>query len=121
MQSCSAYSGLPNGVRAARKGAWRKLPGAETWSSEVRVFDGRLKLNPENSHHYCLLLGDGDIIDRGEDDEGPNSPVCRSRSNLRDSIVSRNRVCAKADYFYFYARFITPVLTSGGSHTVGFG
>ena len=70
---------MPNGVRAARKGVRGKLPGAETWSSDERVFDGKLDQNPENSHHYCLLLGDGDINDRGEDDEGSNTPVCRSR------------------------------------------
>jgi hypothetical protein len=69
----------PQGDRAARKGTRRLLPGAESWSSAVRVSDGMLKLNPEDSSHYRLLLGDGDINDRGEGDEGFNSPVCRPR------------------------------------------
>ena len=65
------------GERAARKGTKGLLSGVESWSSEVRVIDGELKPNPEDSLHYCLLLGDGDINDRGEGDEGCNTPVCR--------------------------------------------
>ena len=66
-------------VRAARKGIEELLPGAANRSSEARVFDGMLKPNPEDSLHYCLLLGDGDVNDRGEGDEGFNTPVCRLR------------------------------------------
>ena len=73
----------PKGVRAARKGTSGLLPGVESWSSEARVFDGMLKPNPEDSLHYCLLLGDGDINDRGEGDEGFNTPVCRPRGVIR--------------------------------------
>ena len=58
------------GVRAARKGTKGLLPGVESWSSQARVFDGMLKPNPEDSLHYCLLLGGGDTNDRGEDGEG---------------------------------------------------
>ena len=58
------------GVRAARKGTGRTLPGAESRSSEVRVSDGMLEPIPEDSLHYCLLLGGGDTNDRGEDGEG---------------------------------------------------
>ena len=67
----------PKGDRAAREGTSEILPGVESWSSEERVFDGTLDPNPEDSLHYCLLLGDGDINDRGEGDEGCNTPVCR--------------------------------------------
>ena len=69
----------PKGDRAARKGISGLLPGVESWSSEVRVSDGMLKPNPEDSLHYCLLLGDGDINDRGEGDEAFNTRVCRPR------------------------------------------
>ena len=69
----------PKGVRAARKGTRRLLPGVESWSSQVRAFDGMLKPNPEDSLHYCLLLGDGDINNRGEGDEAFNTRVCRLR------------------------------------------
>ena len=67
------------GRRAARKGTGGLLPGVENRSSEVRVSDGILEPNPEGSLHYCLLLSDGDINDRGEGDEGFNTPVCRLR------------------------------------------
>lgn len=46
------------------------------------MFDGRLKPNPEDPLHDCLLLGDGDINNRGEGDEGFNTPVCRPRGVL---------------------------------------
>ena len=69
----------PKGVRAARKGTRGLLPGAESWSSQVRVFDGTLEPNPEDSLHYCLLLGGGDTNDRGEGGEGFNTPVCSPR------------------------------------------
>ncbi len=69
----------PKGVRAARKGTKGVLPGVQSWSSPVRVFDGALNPNPEDSLHYCLLLGDGDINNRGEGGEGSNTPVCRPR------------------------------------------
>lgn len=69
----------PKGDRAARKGARGLLPGAESWPSVVRVSDGMLQPNPEDSLHYCLLLGDGDINDRGEGDEGFNTRVCGPR------------------------------------------
>jgi hypothetical protein len=78
----------PKGVRAARKGTGGLLPGAESRSSEVRVFDGTLKPTPEDSLHYCLLLGGGDTNDRGEDDEGFNTPVCRPRG-VREDVDAR--------------------------------
>jgi hypothetical protein len=78
----------PKGVRAARKGAGGLLPGAESRSSAVRVFDGTLKPNPEDSLHYCLLLGGGDTNDRGEGDEGFNTPVCRPRG-VREDVDAR--------------------------------
>ncbi len=56
--------------RAARKGTSEMLPGAKNTSSKAKVADGRPQPRPENSLHYCLLLGDGDINNRGEDDEG---------------------------------------------------
>ena len=91
------------GVRAARKGIGGLLPGAESRSSAVRVFDGTLKPNPEDSLHYCLLLGGGDTNDRGEDGEGFNTPVCRPRgvqkTLMRGPSSGRNRACAKADLF----------------------
>ena len=67
------------GVRAARKGIGGLLPGAESRSSEVRVSDGMHEPIPEDSLHYCLLLGDGDINNRGEGDEAFNTRVCRPR------------------------------------------
>lgn len=92
------------GVRAARKGTRGLLPGVESWSSKARVFDGTLKPNPEDSLHYCLLLGDGDINDRGEGDEGFNTPVCRPRgvqkTSMRGPSSGRNRACAKADLIF---------------------
>ena len=69
----------PKGVRVARKGTNGRFPGMESWSSQVRVFDGMLEPNSDDSLHNCLLLGDGDINDRGEGDEGFNTPVCRLR------------------------------------------
>ena len=69
----------PQGGRAARKGIRGLLPGVESESSEARVSDGILKPNPESSLHYCLLLGDGDINNRGEGDEAFNTRVCRLR------------------------------------------
>lgn len=53
------------------------LPGAKNVSSAVRVSDGVLKPNPEDSLQYCLLLSDGDINNRGEDVEEFNTLVCR--------------------------------------------
>ena len=53
------------------------LPGAKKVSSEASVSDGMLKPNSEDSLHYCLLLGDGDINNRGKDVEGFHTPVCR--------------------------------------------
>jgi hypothetical protein len=67
----------PQGGRAARKGIVDLLPGAEKRSSEGSASDGRLEPNPEGSLHYSLLLGDGDINNRGKGDEGSNTPVCR--------------------------------------------
>ena len=96
------------GVRAARKGAGGLLPGAESRSSAVRVFDGTLEPNPEDSLHYCLLLGGGDTNDRGEGDEGFNTPVCRPRgvqkTLMRGPSSGRNRACAKADLFQNVAK-----------------
>ena len=93
----------PQGDRAARKGTRGLLPGVESWSSEVRVSDGMLKPNPEDSLHYCLLLGDGDINNRGEGDEGFNTPVCRPRgvhkTVKRGPSPSQDRACAKTDSF----------------------
>ncbi len=93
------------GVRAARKGTRGLLPGVESWSSEARVFDGTLKPNPENSLHNGLLLGDGDINDRGEGDEGSNTPVCRPRgvqkTLKRGPSPSQDRTCAKTDSIYY--------------------
>ena len=92
----------PKGDRAARKGISGLLPGVESWSSEERVSDGMLKPNPEGSLHYCLLLGDGDINDRGEGDEGSNTPVCRPRgvqkTLKRGPSPSQDRTCAKTDF-----------------------
>jgi len=89
----------PKGVRVARKGTRGLLPGAESWPSQVRVFDGTLDPNPEDSLHYCLLLGGGDTNDRGEGDEGFNTPVCRPRgvrkTLKRGPSPGRDRACAK--------------------------
>jgi hypothetical protein len=94
----------PKGDRAARKGISGLLPGVESWSSEVRVSDGMLKPNPEDSLHYCLLLGDGDINNRGEGDEAFNTRVCRLRgaqkASMRRPSPSQDRACAKTDLFY---------------------
>ena len=75
----------PKGVRVARKGIGGMLPGAESRSSKVKVFDGMLKPNPEDSLHDCLLLGGGDVNDRGEGNEGFNTPVCRPRGVRQDA------------------------------------
>ncbi len=83
--------------RAARKGIDGLLPGVENWSSEVRVSDGTLNPNPEGSLHCCLLLGDGDINNRGEGDEGFNTPVCRvwGQSTLMQEVrTTRQRAGA---------------------------
>ena len=91
------------GVRAARKGIGGLLPGAESRSSEARVSDGMLEPIPEDSLHYCLLLGGGDTNDRGEDGEGFNSPVCRPRgvqkTSKRGPSSGQDRACAKTDFF----------------------
>ena len=67
--------------------------------------DGMLKPNPEDSSHYCLLLGDGDINDRGEGDEGFNTPVCRpcgvQKTMKRGPSPSQDRACAKTDFFTY--------------------
>ena len=76
------------GVRAARKGIGGLLPGAESRSSELRVSDGMPEPIPEDSLHYCLLLGGGDTNDRGEDGEGFNTPVCRPRG-VREDVDAR--------------------------------
>ena len=77
------------------------LPGARKRPSEARVSDGRLEPNPEDSLHYSLLLGDGDINNRGKGDEGFNTPVCRPRgvqkTVKRGSSPSQDRACAKTD------------------------
>ena len=75
-------------VRAARKGIGGLLPGAESRSSEARVSDGMLEPIPEDSLHYCLLLGDGDINNRGEGDEAFNTRVCRLRGAQKASMRS---------------------------------
>ena len=94
----------PQGGRAARKGIRGLLPRAESWSSQARVFDGTLQPNPEDSLHYCLLLGDGDINNRGEGDEAFNTRVCRLRgaqkASMRRPSPSQDRACAKTDLFY---------------------
>jgi len=91
----------PKGARVARKGIGGLLPGTGSRSSEVRVFDGTLDPNPEDSLHYCLLLGGGDINDRGEGDEGFNTPVCRPRgvqkTLMRGPSSGWDRACAKTD------------------------
>ena len=91
-----------------RKGAGGLLPGAESWPSEVRVSDGMPEPIPEDSLHYCLLLGGGDTNDRGEDGEGSNTPVCRPRgvqkTLMRGPSSGRNRACAKADLFQNVAK-----------------
>lgn len=97
----------PQGDRAARKGIVDLFPGAEKRSSAVRVSDGRLEPTPEDSLHYSLLLGDGDINNRGEGDEGSNTPVCRLAEavNLARAITRPDRACAKAGLFYFFGSF----------------
>lgn len=115
----------PQGVRAARKGIVDLLPGAEKRSSAARVSDGTLEPDPEDSLHYRLLLGDGDINNRGKGDAGFNTPVCRPRgvqkTAKRGSSPSQHRACAKTDFSYKKARSsIEPVvllLDVGGDHT----
>jgi hypothetical protein len=96
------------GVRAARKGIGGLLPGAESRSSEVRVSDGMHEPIPEDSLHYCLLLGGGDTNDRGEDGEGSNTPVCRPRgvqkTSMRGPSSGWDRACAKTDLFQNVAK-----------------
>ncbi len=79
------------------------LPGAGIRSSEASVSDGPLEPIPEDPLHYCLLLGGGDINDRGEDSEGSNTPVCRPRgvrkTSMRGSSSGQDRTCAKTDLF----------------------
>jgi hypothetical protein len=69
----------PKGDWDARKGIWKMLLGAWNISSEGRVADGTLELNSEGLLYYSLLLGGGDTNNRGEDNEGFNTPVCRLR------------------------------------------
>ena len=80
------------------------LPGAESRSSEVRASDGRLEPIPEDSLHNGLLLGDGDINDRGKSGEGSNTPVCRPRgvrrTSMRGSSFGQDRACAKTGFFW---------------------
>ena len=98
--------------RAARKGTRGLLPGAENWSSEVRVSDGMLEPNPEDLSHYCLLLGDGDINDRGEGNEGFNTPVCRLRgvqkTVKRRPLPCQDRACAKTGLFFSFKNPTAP-------------
>ena len=102
-QSRSAYCERRKAFVTARKGAGGTLPGVEVRPSEERVFDGRRNPNPDDSPYYRLLLGDGDINDRGEGNEGSNTPVCRLRGVHQDveaeAIASRDRTCAKTDFF----------------------
>ena len=65
--------------RDARKGALELLPRVVKVPSAERVSDGTRNPTSEDLLHYCLLLGDGDINDRGEDDEAFNTRVCRLR------------------------------------------
>ena len=74
------------------------LPRAKNVSSAARVSDGMLQLNSEGSLHYCLLLGGGDTNNRGEDDEGFNTPVCSLCICWQRSIISQYRTCAKTDF-----------------------
>jgi hypothetical protein len=101
----------PKGVRAARKGFGGLLPGAENRTSPARVSDGRLKPNSEDSLYDCLLLGDGDINNRGEGGEGLNTPVCRPRgvhkTLKRGPSPSQDRACAKTDFSITTSRFKT--------------
>ena len=72
------------------------------------MFDGTLEPIPEDSLHYCLLLGGGDTNDRGEGDEGFNTPVCRPRgvqkTLMRGPSSGRDRACAKTDLFQNVAK-----------------
>jgi hypothetical protein len=111
----------PKGVRAARKGVGGLLPGAESRPSKARVFDGTLKPNPEDSLHYCLLLGGGDTNDRGEGDEGFNTPVCRPRGAqkalMRGPSSGRDRACAKTDLLRTWRSLVSRV--AGGHEIAG--
>ncbi|MDP6468265.1 MAG: hypothetical protein QF918_11030, partial [Pirellulaceae bacterium] len=66
--------------------------------------------NPEGSLHYCLLLGDGDINDRGEGDEAFNTRVCRLRgaqkASMRRPSPSQDRACAKTDFLFDDGPFV---------------
>ena len=108
----------PKGVRAARKGIGGLLPGAGSRSSAVRVFDGTLDPNPEDSLHYCLLLGGGDTDDRGEGDEGFNTPVCRPRgvrwTLKRGSSPGRDRTCAKTGLFRTWRSLVSHLVGDQG-------
>ena len=74
------------------------LPRAKKVSSAARVSDGMLQSNSEGSLHYCLLLSGGDTNNRGEDDEGFNTPVCSLCICWQRSIISQYRTCAKTDF-----------------------
>lgn len=72
------------------RGSADYFPEIGNRSSEVRVSDGPLEPNPEGSSYYCLLLGGGDANDRGEGDEGFNTPVCRLRRvQLARRVIAR--------------------------------
>ena len=74
--------------RDARKGANELLPRVAKAPSAMRVSDGMRKSNSEDSMHYGLLLSDGDINNRGEDDEGFNTLVCRFHGNKEEHHLS---------------------------------
>jgi hypothetical protein len=57
------------GVRAARKKIEDSIPGTKSQPSEVRLPDGRLKPDSEDSLNFGLLLGDRNTNDRSEDDD----------------------------------------------------
>ncbi len=86
--------------RVARKGTTELLPRVAKASSEERVSDGMRNPDSEDLLHYCLLLGDGDINNRGEDDEGFNTPVCSLTGDRQTGASSsRHRTCAEVDFF----------------------
>ena len=88
-----------NRAGAARKGIGRRSPRTENRSSQVSVADGRREPNPEGSLHYCLLLSDGDINNRGEDVEEFNTLVCRPCYIVMRGQCRQTRACANADFF----------------------
>ena len=90
----------------ARKGTLEMLPRAKKVSSAARVSDGMLQSNSEGSLHYCLLLSGGDTNNRGEDDEGFNTPVCSLCICWQRSIISQYRTCAKTDFLDWAARLV---------------